>query len=80
MVATTGFQNTLLMHLFLKKKRVDRNGSVTTITFLSVRAQRIPREFRTLTRFLFQRRAYCFLNERIMLHGRVTLLYSSINV
>ena len=36
-----------------EKKRVDRSGLVTTITFLYARAQRIPPTFRTLTRILF---------------------------
>ena len=36
-----------------EKKRVDRSGLITTITFLCARAQRILPKFRTLTRFLF---------------------------
>ena len=36
-----------------EKKRVDRSGLVTTITFLCARVQRLPPKFRILTRFLF---------------------------
>ena len=63
-----------------EKKRVDRSGLVTTIAFFCARAQRMPPKFCTSTRFLFYGRRYCSSDERIMLHGRVTLFYSLMNI
>ena len=52
-LTTTTYVISICAFILENKKRVDRSGLVTTITFLCVRAQRIPPKFRILTRFLF---------------------------